>query len=122
MNILIDMNLSPTWVDALSVAGHGALHWSEIGDPRAPDIVLMNWARANEHVLFTNDLDLGTILALTRTSGPSVVQLRAQAVLPADVGEVVLSVLRQQEPALRAGALVTIDAATSRVRLLPLRI
>lgn len=48
MKILIDMNLSPDWVDVF--AGHdiSAVHWSTVGDPRAEDSELMAWARANQ--------------------------------------------------------------------------
>jgi predicted nuclease of predicted toxin-antitoxin system len=42
----------------------------------------MAWARENGHVVLTHDLDFGTLLALTRANGPSVVQVRAQDVLP----------------------------------------
>jgi predicted nuclease of predicted toxin-antitoxin system len=47
MKILIDMNLSPDWVDVF--AGHDitAVHWSKVGDPRAEDSELMSWARVN---------------------------------------------------------------------------
>jgi predicted nuclease of predicted toxin-antitoxin system len=31
MRFLIDMNLSPGWVDYLTHAGHHAQHWSVIG-------------------------------------------------------------------------------------------
>jgi predicted nuclease of predicted toxin-antitoxin system len=37
MKILIDMNLSPLWVDAFLEAGIEAVHWSTIGDPAAID-------------------------------------------------------------------------------------
>ena len=45
MKILIHMNLSPDWADLLSGEGIEAKHWSSIGDPRASDNVIMNWAR-----------------------------------------------------------------------------
>jgi hypothetical protein len=68
--ILIDMNLSPDWVDELSKHGWAAAHWSAIGDPRATDREIMDWARVNSHVVFTHDLDFGTMLALTHATGP----------------------------------------------------
>ena len=37
MKFLIDMNLSPLWVPFLGAHGFGAVHWSTVGDPRAPD-------------------------------------------------------------------------------------
>ena len=61
MKLLIDMNLSPGWVEVFKQQGLEALHWSAVGDPRAPDPIIMEWARANEYVLFTHDLDFGTI-------------------------------------------------------------
>ena len=37
MKIVIDMNLSPQWVDVLMLEGYDCVHWSEIGSPNAPD-------------------------------------------------------------------------------------
>jgi hypothetical protein len=42
--LLVDMNLSCEWIPLLRAAGHEAVHWLEVGDPRAPDVVLMQWA------------------------------------------------------------------------------
>jgi predicted nuclease of predicted toxin-antitoxin system len=65
MKILIDMNLSPEWVDIFAQHGITAVHWLTIGNPRAEDSVMMDWARANDHIVFTHDLDFGGLLALT---------------------------------------------------------
>jgi predicted nuclease of predicted toxin-antitoxin system len=91
-----------------------------IGDPRADDSVIMSWALANSYVVFTHDLDFGTMLALTQATGPSVLQVRGQNVLPEDIGSMVIAALRQHEAALSAGALVVVDVKKSRVRVLPL--
>jgi predicted nuclease of predicted toxin-antitoxin system len=58
MKIVIDMNLSPDWVKVLQDAGLEAVHWSTMGDIRAADEVIMSWARENEFIVFTHDLDL----------------------------------------------------------------
>jgi predicted nuclease of predicted toxin-antitoxin system len=63
--LLVDMNLSTEWIPLLRAAGHWAVHWSEVGDPRAPDTALMQWAIANCCAIFTHDLDFGTMLALS---------------------------------------------------------
>ena len=96
--LVIAMNLSVEWVAFL--AGHGwpAAHWSTVGDPTAEDAVIMGWALANGHVVFTHDLDFGTMLALTHATGPSVLQVRGQNVLPEDIGPVVIAALRQNHP------------------------
>ena len=36
MKILIDMNLTPRWVEHLRIAQHEAIHWSSIGRVSAP--------------------------------------------------------------------------------------
>jgi len=81
----------------------------------------MAWAREHTHVVFTHDLDFGTLLALTRATGPSVVQVRAQDVLPEHLETIVVSAIRRYEPQLREGALVTVDEARGKVRMLPIR-
>ncbi len=118
--ILVDMNLSPDWVPLLSRHGWRTVHWSNIGDPRAADQEIMAWARANSHVVFTHDLDFGTMLALSHATGPSVLQVRGQNVLPDHLGPLVVAALAQHETDLAAGALVVVDEKRNRVRILPL--
>jgi len=120
MKIVIDMNLSPQWVDFLKEEGHDCVHWSEIGSPNAADREILLWARSNGHVLFTHDLDFGAILAATQAGSPSVIQLRAQDVSPSHIGELVASSLQQFIETLERGALVSIDEKRARARILPL--
>ena len=54
-------------------------------------------------------------------SWPSVIQVRTLDLTPASVGDVVVRALREHAVALEAGALVTLDPASSRVRLLPIK-
>ena len=82
MKILVDMNLSPTWLSMLQAGGHEALHWSTVGNPRAADREIMTWARQNGYVVFTHDLDFGALLAVTGAEGPSVIQIRTVDVTP----------------------------------------
>jgi predicted nuclease of predicted toxin-antitoxin system len=119
LSIVIDMNLSPDWAPALTQQGYGAVHWSSIGNPRAGDSTIMAWAASNRHVVFTHDLDFGTLLALTHAGGPSVIQLRTRNVLPDHCLGLLLAALQQHASDLAAGALVVVDEATARVRVLP---
>lgn len=64
---------------------------------------------------------LGTILALTRAMGPSVIQVRAHDVLPTHLGDVVVAAVRDYEKELESGAIVTIDETRGKVRMLPIR-
>jgi predicted nuclease of predicted toxin-antitoxin system len=119
VKLLIDMNLSPNWIAVFEQQEREALHWSTVGDPRATDSVIMEWARANGYVVFTHDLDFGTLLATTRVQGPSVIQVRTQDIMPPSLGDRLVQILRQYEAVLEKGALVTVDETRSRVRILP---
>lgn len=120
MKILVDMNLSPDWVKVLEEEGHVAAHWSSIGDVRAADFVLMDWARSNGYIVFTHDLDFGTLLALTQAESPSVIQVRTQDVTPNHLAKIVLAALSNHVAPLDAGALIVLDESRARVRILPL--
>lgn len=115
------MNLSPAWVEFLSRRGFEARHWSTVGRTNAPDSEVMQFARDHGYAVFTHDLDFANILATTNALGPSVIQVRTQNPLPEAVGEVVLRVLATQADQISRGALVTIEPASFRIRVLPLR-
>jgi len=121
MKLLLDMNLSPTWVRFLEENGFEAVHWSTTGAPTATDAVIMAWARERGFVVVTHDLDFSALLASTEAVGPSVIQVRTQDVLPDAVGADVVRVLREHRAALDEGAIVSIDELASRVRVLPIR-
>lgn len=80
----------------------------------------MEWAVAHNHIVLTHDLDFTTTLALTHATGPSVIQVRTTDVLADRLESIVIAALRQHESDLAVGALVVVDAARSRVRVLPL--
>jgi predicted nuclease of predicted toxin-antitoxin system len=121
MRLLIDMNLSPRWRQALEEAGAEAMHWSQVGAATAADSEIMAYAEAHGLIVLTHDLDFGGILAATKGRGPSVVQLRADDTSPETNASLVMSAVRQCEPELRAGALLTVDTQRLRLSLLPLQ-
>lgn len=119
MKLLIDMNLSPDWVEELEKDGWKAVHWQSIGEPGARDDAIMEWARSNGYIIFTHDLDFGTLLAVTQARGPSVIQVRTQDVMPQTLKPRLLQILQKYAATLEKGALITVDETKSRVRLLP---
>ena len=121
MKLLIDVNLSPAWVGYLEGNDLEAVHWSTVGPLDAPDAEILAYARERQLVVFTHDLDFGHLLAHTRGTGPSVVQVRAIGLLPDSLGPLVLEALRRFAADLDQGALVTVDEAKARVRILPIR-
>ncbi len=120
MKIVVDMNLSPSWIPLLERAGFEAVHWSAVGNPRAVDTTVMGWARDHGFIVFTHDLGFGSILASTGATGPSVIQVRAQDVTPDYLGEIVINCLHQCENILLTGAIISVDEGRMRFRILPL--
>ncbi|AAF84831.1 DUF5615 family PIN-like protein (plasmid) [Xylella fastidiosa] len=121
MKLLVDMNLSPRWVDVLADAGIEAAHWSTLGAYNAQDLEIMAYASANNYMVLTHDLDFGAILAATHGEKPSVVQIRAEDISPDVIGKQIVIALRQMAAELEEGALVTVDPNRTRLRLLPLQ-
>ena len=120
MKILVDMNLSPLWVAFLLEHGYLAVHWSSIGAATAPDSEILEYAVDNGFVVLTHDLDFGALLAARKAPGPSVIQIRAQDVLPAAIGESVIRAVNALRAQLEQGAIITLDILNRRVRLLPI--
>lgn len=121
MKILLDMNISPAWIPVLETEGYEVKHWSNIGSISASDREIMQWARNNKYVVFTHDLDYGSLLFSTQAVSPSVIQLRSEDIRPRSAGEIVLHALRNANKKIEQGALLTIDMRKNRVRLLPLK-
>ncbi|HEX5279314.1 MAG TPA: DUF5615 family PIN-like protein [Micropepsaceae bacterium] len=120
MRVLVDMNLSPGWTAFLRAAGIEAVHWAEIADHGAADSRLMEWAVRNDCIILTADLDFSALLAGTRLSKPSVLQIRADLLTPGAIGPSVVAALDRLRAELEAGAIVTLDRHRMRLRVLPL--
>ena len=78
----------------------------------------MEWAVANDYVVFTHDLDFGALLAVTRAQGPNVIQIRTQDVMGHSLKDRLVQLLGEYELTLESGALITVDDLRSRVRIL----
>jgi predicted nuclease of predicted toxin-antitoxin system len=121
VNLLIDMNLAPRWIEWLRTAGFEAAHWSTKGKATARDIEIMEYAASHDYIVLTHDLDFGSILAITGGGKPSVVQIRAEDLRPEIIGPKIAAALKQMQSELKAGALITVDPNRIRLNLLPLR-
>jgi len=120
MKLLIDMNLSPRWVELFAEAGIEAAHWSVIGSANAPDSELMAFATSKGYVLLTQDLDFSAMLAAAQGDKPSVIQIRSENLSPDVIGPAVIAAMRRMSTELEEGALVTVDPNRARLRVLPL--
>jgi predicted nuclease of predicted toxin-antitoxin system len=126
VKLLVDMNLSPNWVEQLARHGFEAVHWSTIGAATAPDVEILTWANEHQFVVITNDLDFSSILAASAGATPSVVQVRTQDLLSDAVVGIVANALKvhQQDsrsissPASRAVRCAVAATVTGHARLL----
>jgi predicted nuclease of predicted toxin-antitoxin system len=88
VKMVIDMNLPPRWIDFFSEHGLTSRHWSDIVKANAIDSDILVWGKDNQYIIFTHDLDFGTILAVTQANAPSVVQVRTQNIVPEVIGDI----------------------------------
>jgi predicted nuclease of predicted toxin-antitoxin system len=115
MKLLLDMNLTPRWVQFLEAAKFSVQHWSELGRPDASDKDIMEHAAKNGLSSLLMIYSLQYKKCKTKR-----IQLRAKDITPEAVGRVIVAALRQFEKELEGGALLTVDANRTRVRILPL--
>ncbi|MEZ4863709.1 MAG: DUF5615 family PIN-like protein [Caldilineaceae bacterium] len=120
MRILIDMNLTPAWVQFFVQHQIEAVHWSSIGPITELDSVIMEYAQTHHYVILTNDLDFGTLLARAKRHTPSVILIRARLLIPRTIGKIILSVITEHQSAIEAGALLVVDEYRHKLRLLPI--
>jgi predicted nuclease of predicted toxin-antitoxin system len=120
MKILVDMNLSPAWVEYLEARDFEAVHWSSIGRASASDQDVIRWAAERDFVVMTNDLDFGALLAVSGERRPSVIQLRSGSLRPADIGDIVAAAIVHARAELESGALLSLEVGMARLRILPL--
>lgn len=120
MKLLVDMNLSPLWIDWLAAAGITAMHWSAVGRIDASDSEIMGYAAENGYIVVTHDLDFGAILVATQGRKPSVVQIRSDILSSLFIGDALVRALQQMANELAEGALLTLDPGRVRLTLLPL--
>ena len=120
VKILIDMNLSPKFANLFIKKGIDAVHWFEIGAPNAKDTEIMEYANKNNYIIMTCDLDFNILLSVTHRLKPSVVQLRTQQISVEKDGEWIASAIMRNAKELTKGAILSVDAKKSRLRLLPL--
>lgn len=121
MNVLVDMNLPPTWAVALRAEGIEARHWVSVGSPTAPDRSILEWARTHHCIVLTLDLDFQQLLFATRTQGPSVFLLRVRDALVPSLPAKVARIMIENRNQLAEGCLIVMDENRARIRRLPLR-
>ncbi len=120
MRFLADAGISPKTVDFLKQVGHEVIHVRTLGLQRAPDLQLVERARADGSVIVTFDLDFGDILALGVLDKPSAIILRLADERADSVNQRLSTVLTERLADLESGALILVEDTRYRVRKLPI--
>jgi predicted nuclease of predicted toxin-antitoxin system len=121
LRFIADMNLSPLTVNDLRRDGWDIARVSDFLPANATDEEILAWARRQNSVLITQDLDFSTLLAVHGFSYPSLITLRLSDTTPAVVTGRLRLIVTHVEQALREGSAVTVSDTNVRVRRLPVR-
>lgn len=76
MRFMVDVPLSPQLAAWLVREGHDAIHAMHAGMERAPDTAIIEFARREQRVIITADLDFPRLLALAEAEGPGLILFR----------------------------------------------
>ncbi|HEX9116068.1 MAG TPA: DUF5615 family PIN-like protein [Anaerolineae bacterium] len=120
MRFLADVGVSIHTVVWLRQHGHDALHLSEEGLHRLPDVEILEMARSQNRVLLTMDLDFGYLLAISKTVLPSVIIFRLADARSATLNRRLEDVLQCCAEELQTGAVISVTDRIARVRQLPI--
>ena len=121
IRLLADMNISPQTVTFLQQQGWDIVRVSEVLPATASDSEILEFARREERVVVTQDLDFSTLLALGGYNQPSLITLRLLASDPDTVNQKLIEVLPRIEQELEEGCAVTIEDTAVRISRLTIR-
>ena len=117
---LADMNISPMTVRELKERGWNIVRVAEVLNENAKDEDILSYARGNNMVLITQDLDFSALLAIGGYAGPSVISLRLEEPHPMLVARRLVDVVSEIISQLKEGIVVSVDEASARYRNLPI--
>ena len=120
MRFLADMGVSLSAMRQLREMGHDVTHLEELGLRTLADMAIFQQARIENRIVLTFDLDFASIVATTGSNLPSVIIFRLQRGRAQRVLSRLAAVLASASDALEKGALVIVDDARIRIRMLPL--
>lgn len=120
LEFLADMNISPLTVEQLRQQGWNIIRVSEIMKSNSKDKEVLAYARDNNRVLITQDLDFSMLLAVGGYSKPSVINLRLEKAHPDYVTTRIMEVVSAMAKELEEGVVISVDETSARYRNLPI--
>jgi len=122
LKFLANMNISPLTVEELKQKGWDIIRVSEVMDARTRDLDVLHFAREQNRVLITQDLDFSTLLALGGHTKPSVINLRVENARPDFIANRIMEVVSEMEKELKEGVVISVDEISARFRSLPIKL
>jgi predicted nuclease of predicted toxin-antitoxin system len=119
MRFLADMGVDRRIVQWLQQSGYEAIHLSDEGLQRLPDLEIFDKAYLEGRIIIMFDLDFGEITALSRGRLVSVVLFRLHNTRTPHVIDRLRSALNFRE-ALEKGAVIVVEESRCRVRHIPI--
>jgi predicted nuclease of predicted toxin-antitoxin system len=120
LKYIADMNISPLTVSILCRAGYETIRVNKVLSASVPDEQILSYARDNEYVLITEDMDFSALLAVNGYDRPSVVSLRLSFSDPETVADRLIHILPACEGPLVDGCIVAVSDEVIRIRHLPI--
>jgi predicted nuclease of predicted toxin-antitoxin system len=120
VKLLLDQGLPRGAVAELRAGGHDARHTADLGLERADDGDLLALARASGWTVVTLDADFHALLAMANAATPSVIRVRVEGLRARELAALIHDVVAACAHDLEAGAAVSVDDHTVRVKRLPL--
>ena len=117
---LVDMNLPAKTVTNLQQQGWDVLRVSQVLPMDVEDSKILEFARQQNHIIITQDLDFSSLLALGGYGKPSLITFRLSMPDSETITRKLLDIVPYIEERLAEGCAVTIDDRRVRVRHLPI--
>jgi len=120
MNFLIDMPVSPAIVEWLGSQGHKAAHVSRMRMASASDIEIIRFAKRENSVIVTADLDFPRLIALARDDSPALIIFRGGNYKEEEMKKLLERVLQAVSPEDIKKSIVVVDKTRIRRITLPI--
>lgn len=121
MKFLLNMNIPRSLGIKLMQNGHEYRHVGDIGMFQSDDINIVQFAKENEEIIITHDLDYGNILAFSGDSSPSVIIFRLRNSHPNNLFSRMINEWNEMESHLLKGVIIIIEDSTLCIRDLPIQ-
>ena len=115
------MNISPQTITVLLQQGWDIIRINQVLPATASDEEILNFARGENRVIITQDLDFSMLVALGGYNQPSLITLRLSSSKLNIVNQKLLEILPLVKDQLQEGCAVTIEDNNVRIRQLPIR-